>query len=180
MLVGGRHCWRCWSLPLVSLRILQPGPDRSVVVPRRRWWPIWRWWWRHLPPIKVGVVNSPSGTMAISSRPIVEATLLAFEEINAAGVCWADASSRFRATASRLNELFARDRAAYQGREKVVTIFGGWTSNRRRAMKEIAQHDHLLISRPVTRALRTSPNIIYNGRSASRSSWRCTGPGQAG
>ena len=37
------------------------------------------------PPIKVGVLNSLSGTMAISSRPIVEATLLALEELNAAG-----------------------------------------------------------------------------------------------
>src|SRR5262245_37423138 len=36
-------------------------------------------------PIRVGILHSFSGTMAISERSVAEATLLAIEEINATG-----------------------------------------------------------------------------------------------
>ena len=36
-------------------------------------------------PIRVGVLHSTTGTLAISARPVVDATLLAIEEINAQG-----------------------------------------------------------------------------------------------
>ena len=37
------------------------------------------------PPIRIGVLHSRTGTMAISERPVVDAVLLAVEEINAQG-----------------------------------------------------------------------------------------------
>jgi urea transport system substrate-binding protein len=41
---------------------------------------------RKKPTIKVGVLHSLTGTMAISERPVVDATLLAIEEINKIGL----------------------------------------------------------------------------------------------
>ena len=38
-----------------------------------------------VPPIRIGVLYSLSGTMAASERPLVDAVQLAVEEINAAG-----------------------------------------------------------------------------------------------
>ena len=41
-------------------------------------------------PIKVGILHSLSGTMAISEAPIKEVVLMAMDEINQAGRCaWA-------------------------------------------------------------------------------------------
>src|SRR5687768_9595385 len=40
---------------------------------------------RQAEPIRVGVLHSLSGTMAISERAVVEATLMAIDELNAAG-----------------------------------------------------------------------------------------------
>ena len=36
-------------------------------------------------PVRVGILHSLTGTMAISERAVVDATLLAIEEINASG-----------------------------------------------------------------------------------------------
>jgi len=36
-----------------------------------------------LPPIKVGILHSLTGTMAISEKPVMQTTLLAIEQINA-------------------------------------------------------------------------------------------------
>jgi hypothetical protein len=37
------------------------------------------------PPVRVGVLHSRTGTMAISERPVIDAALLALEEVNAEG-----------------------------------------------------------------------------------------------
>ena len=116
------------------------------------------------PPIKVGVLHSLSGTMRISEQPVVVATLLAIDEINQQGgvlgrkVEWVsrDGKSDDRVFAAMAEELIAQ--------EKVVTLFGCWTSASRKAVKPIVErHDHLLVYPLQYEGLEQSPCIFYTG-----------------
>ena len=169
MLVGGALLLALLALVLVSFRILKPpGPETPIAVQRAGL--------ADLgvalppkPPIKVGVVNSLSGTMAISSRPIVEATLLAIEEINDAGGLLGRRIEPIQGDGKSHNEQFVHETERLIKDEHVVTIFGGWTPSNRRAMKEIVEkHDHLLIFPSRDEGFEDSPNIIYNGSTLSQ------------
>src|SRR6185503_17231480 len=51
------------------------------------WW-LNPWRWSGPPtgePIRVGVLHSRTETMAVSEKPVIDATLLAIEEVNRAG-----------------------------------------------------------------------------------------------
>ena len=116
------------------------------------------------PPIRVGVLNSLSGTMAVSTRPIVEATLLAIDEINAQGGLLGRRVVQF---ASMVDPTTTRLRSRQSGsskREKVVTIFGGWTPSDRRAMKPLLEkYDHLLIFPARDEEWKTRTTSFYLG-----------------
>jgi len=117
-----------------------------------------------LPPIRVGVLNSLSGTMAISTRPIVEATLLAIDEINDAGGLLGRRIDVVRVDGRSDNGTFALETERLIKQEKVVTIFGGWTPSNRRAMKPLVEkYDHLLIFPARDEGMEDSQNIIYLG-----------------
>jgi urea transport system substrate-binding protein len=84
--------------------------------------------------IKVGVLHSLSGTMAISEKSVVDSTLLAIEEINAAGgvggkkieAIQEDGASDWPTFAEKAKKLIEQD--------QVVVIFGCWTSASRKAV----------------------------------------------
>ncbi len=117
-----------------------------------------------LPPIRVGVLNSLSGTMAISTRPIVEATLLAIDEINDQGGLLGRRIDVVRVDGRSDNGTFALETERLIKQEKVVTIFGGWTPSNRRAMKPLVEkYDHLLIFPARDEGMEDSQNIIYLG-----------------
>ena len=64
----------------------------------------------------------------------------------------------------RLAHLRQRGRAAHHASEKVVTIFGGWTSASRKSMRPVVERlDHLLIYPVQYEGLEDSLNIIYLG-----------------
>jgi urea transport system substrate-binding protein len=115
-------------------------------------------------PIKVGVLHSLTGTMAISERPVVDATLLAVEEINRKGgvlgrrveAVIEDGGSDDPTFAARAEKLIARD--------KVCTVFGCWTSaSRKTALPVFEKHNHLLVYPVQYEGLEQSPNIVYTG-----------------
>ena len=115
-------------------------------------------------PVKVGVLHSLTGTMAISERPVVDATLMAIDEINANGgvlgrtvqAVVADGASDEAGFAVAAEKLILTDR--------VVTVFGCWTSDSRRTVRPIFErHDHLLFYPVQYEGLEQSPNIIYTG-----------------
>ncbi|MCU0756531.1 MAG: transporter substrate-binding protein, partial [Xanthomonadales bacterium] len=115
-------------------------------------------------PIRVGVLHSRTGTMAISEQPVIDATLLAIEQINARGgvlgrpiepvvVDGASDWPTFRRAAERLIQT-----------EQVATVFGCWTSASRKTVLPIFEkHDHLLIYPVQYEGLEQSPNIVYTG-----------------
>ncbi|MCE9564711.1 MAG: transporter substrate-binding protein [Planctomycetes bacterium] len=115
-------------------------------------------------PILIGVLHSQTGTMAVSEGPLIDATVLAIEEINAAGgvlgrplrAVIADGKSdpvEFQKAAER---LIADDR--------VSVIFGCMTSPSRKAAKLVVERDNGLLFFPVSfEGLEQSPRIIYTG-----------------
>ena len=115
-------------------------------------------------PIRVGILHSDSGTMAISERSVRDATMLAIEQINARGGVLGrqlkpvilDGESdpaTFRSTAEKLIVD-----------HNVAVVFGCWTSATRKTVRPIfEQHDHLLFYPVQYEGLEQSPNIVYTG-----------------
>jgi len=115
-------------------------------------------------PIKVGVLHSLSGTMAISETSVVDATLLAIDEINERGGLLGrkvvpvvvDGQSDWPTFAAEAERLIVE--------EEVSVIFGGWTSASRKTMKPVfEEYNHLLFYPVQYEGLEQSPNIVYTG-----------------
>jgi urea transport system substrate-binding protein len=114
--------------------------------------------------IKVGILHSLSGTMAISETSLRDAELMAIEEINAKGGVLGkklvpvieDGASDWPTFAEKAKKLILSD--------KVATIFGGWTSASRKAMLPVVEKYNGLLWYPVQyEGLEASPNIFYTG-----------------
>ncbi|MDP9796276.1 urea transport system substrate-binding protein [Catenuloplanes nepalensis] len=119
--------------------------------------------------IKVGVLHSLSGTMAISEVTVKNAELLAIEEINAAGGVLGkklepvveDGASDWPTFAEKAQKLISQDR--------VATVFGGWTSASRKAMLPVFERNKALLWYPVQyEGLESSPYIFYTGATTNQ------------
>ena len=119
--------------------------------------------------IKVGILHSLSGTMAISETAVHDAELLAIEEINAAGgvmgkqieVVIEDGASDWPTFAEKARKLIQED--------EVAVVFGGWTSASRKAMLPVFEANNGLLFYPVQyEGLETSPNIFYTGATTNQ------------
>lgn len=114
--------------------------------------------------IKVGILHSLSGTMAISEKSVVDAENLAIEEINAAGgvlgkkieAITEDGASDWPTFAEKAKKLIDQD--------KVVTIFGCWTSASRKAVLPVFEEKKHMLWYPVQyEGQECSQNIFYTG-----------------
>ena len=114
--------------------------------------------------VKVGVLQSLSGTMAISEVTVKNAELLAIDQINASGGVLGrkiepvieDGASEPATFAQKAQKLIEQD--------KVVTVFGGWTSASRKAMLPVFERDHALLWYPVQfEGNECSSAIMYSG-----------------
>jgi len=115
-------------------------------------------------PIKVGVLHSLSGTMAISERPVADATLLAIEEINERGGILGRKVEPILVDGKSDWQTFAHEAERLITEEKVSAVFGGWTSASRKTMKPVfEEYNHLLFYPVQYEGLEESPNIIYTG-----------------
>ena len=116
------------------------------------------------PPIKVGVLHSLTGTMAISEKPVMEATLLAIDQINAAGGLLGRKIKPVVADGKSDPKVFAREAERLISDEGVSVIFGCWTSASRKEVKPVVERHHSLLFYPVQyEGLEQSPNIVYLG-----------------
>ena len=130
------------------------------------------WVWNRVePPIRVGILHSIEGAMAISEKSMVDAEVMALEEINQNGLLgrrveWVIADGRSDWP------TFAREAQRLIDVEKVSVIFGCWTSASRKSVKPIVERrNHLLVYPMAYEGLEQSPNIIYTGAApTSRSS----------
>ena len=115
-------------------------------------------------PIKVGVLHSLSGTMAISETSVVDATLMAIEEINEAGGVLGRQIEPVVVDGASDWPTFAREAERLISKERVRAVFGCWTSASRKTVKPVFErHDHLLFYPVQYEGLEESPNIVYTG-----------------
>jgi urea transport system substrate-binding protein len=115
-------------------------------------------------PIRVGILHSLSGTMRFSESPVVDATRLAIEELNAAGGLLGRRIEPVVVDGQSEGVIFAREAERLITTEKVSVIFGCWTSASRKTVKPVIEaHDHLLFYPVQYEGLEESPNIVYTG-----------------
>ncbi|MET0547526.1 MAG: transporter substrate-binding protein, partial [Caulobacterales bacterium] len=113
---------------------------------------------------KVGVLQSLSGTMAISEVTVKNAEMLAIEEINAAGGVLGKQITAIVEDGASDPAVFAQKAAKLVESDKVVTVFGGWTSSSRKAMLPVFEKNKNLLWYPVQfEGNECSPNIMYSG-----------------
>lgn len=115
-------------------------------------------------PMRVGILHSLTGTMAISEKSVVDGTVLAIEEINAAGGVLGRRIEPVIADGCSDAATFAREAERLIVAEKVVTVFGCWTSASRKTVRPVFEkYDHLLFYPVQYEGLEQSPNIVYLG-----------------
>ena len=119
--------------------------------------------------VKVGILHSVTGTMAISETGSVQAEKLAIEQINAMGgvlgrkieFIQEDGASDWPTFAEKSKKLLVND--------KTAAVFGCWTSASRKAVLPIfEQYNGMLYYPTFYEGLEQSKNVIYTGQEATQ------------
>lgn len=114
--------------------------------------------------IKVGILNSLSGTMAISETVLKDTALMTIDEINAKGgvdgkklvPVVVDGASNWPLFAEKARQLISKD--------KVAVIFGCWTSVSRKSVLPVVEELNGLLFYPVQyEGEELSKNVFYTG-----------------
>jgi urea transport system substrate-binding protein len=114
--------------------------------------------------VKVGVLHSLTGTMAISELTVKNATLLAIDQINAAGGVMGKKIEPVIEDGASDPSMFAQKAQKLIQQDNVVTVFGGWTSASRKAMLPVFERFKGLLWYPVQfEGNECSPDIMYSG-----------------
>ncbi|HUN58062.1 MAG TPA: transporter substrate-binding protein, partial [Candidatus Binataceae bacterium] len=117
-----------------------------------------------MPPIKVGVLHSLTGTMAHSESPVVDATLLAIDELNQRGGLLGRRVQAVVVDGKSDAATFARHAEWLIKEKRVLAIFGCWMSAHRKAVVPMVErHDNLLVYPVQYEGLESSPNVFYLG-----------------
>jgi len=115
-------------------------------------------------PIKVGILHSLSGTMAISETSLKDVALMTIDEINAKGGVLGrklepvvvDPASNWPLFAEKARELLTKD--------KVAVTFGCWTSVSRKSVLPVFEELNGLLFYPVQyEGEESSYNVFYTG-----------------
>ncbi len=114
--------------------------------------------------IKVGILHSLSGTMAISETALKETALMTIDEINKAGGVMGkklepvvvDPASNWPLFAEKARQLIAKD--------KVAVVFGCWTSVSRKSVLPVFKELNGLLFYPVQyEGEELEKNVFYTG-----------------
>ena len=114
--------------------------------------------------IKVGILHSLSGTMAISETALKNTALMAIDEINAKGGLLGkklepvvvDPASNWPLFAEKARQLITQD--------KVAVVFGCWTSVSRKSVLPVFEELNSLLFYPVQyEGEELSQNVFYTG-----------------
>ncbi len=115
-------------------------------------------------PIKIGILHSLSGTMAISETSLKDVALMTIDKINAAGgvlkrkleAVVVDPASNWPLFAEKARELIQK--------EKVAAVFGCWTSVSRKSVLPVFEELNGLLFYPVQyEGEESSYNVFYTG-----------------
>jgi len=114
--------------------------------------------------IKIGVLHSLSGTMAISETTLKDTVLMMVDELNKKGgllgkkveAVVVDPASNWPLFAEKARELLEKD--------KVAVVFGCWTSVSRKSVLPVFEQDNGLLFYPVQyEGEESSNNVFYTG-----------------
>lgn len=115
-------------------------------------------------PIRIGVLYSLTGTMAVSEAPLIDAISLAVDEINADGGLLGRRVEMTVVDGRSDWQVFARAAERLIERDRVSALFACWTSACRKAIKPVVErYRHLLFYSVQYEGFEESPNIIYTG-----------------
>jgi urea transport system substrate-binding protein len=122
--------------------------------------------WNRLDTIKVGVLHSLSGTMAISETVLKDTVLMAIDEINAKGGLLGkklepvvvDPASNWPLFAEKAKQLITQD--------KVAAVFGCWTSVSRKSVLPVFEENNspALLPRAVRRRRAQQERLLHRCR----------------
>jgi urea transport system substrate-binding protein len=115
--------------------------------------------------VKVGILHSLSGFMAISEVSLRDAELMAIDEINAAGgVLGKKIEAKVEDPASDFDKGFPEKARKLLEEEKVATVFGCWTSGSRKSVLKVFEKANGLLWYPVQyEGNECAKNVIYTG-----------------
>ena len=114
--------------------------------------------------VKVGLLHSLTGSMAISEEAVRDAEVLAIEEINESGGVLGKQIEYVEEDGASEPSTFATKAEKLIDSEGVATVFGCWTSSSRKAVKSIFEDYNNLLWYPVQyEGMESSENIVYTG-----------------
>ncbi|MFA9479446.1 urea ABC transporter substrate-binding protein [Phycisphaerales bacterium AB-hyl4] len=115
-------------------------------------------------PIKVGILHSLTGTMAISETSLRDVALMTIDEINAEGGVLGRQLEAVVIDPASDWDLFAESARELLLDHEVDVVFGCWTSVSRKAVLPVfEQHNGLLFYPVQYEGEEQSPNIFYTG-----------------
>lgn len=119
--------------------------------------------------IKVGIIHSQTGPLAVSELPLIDATILAIDEINKQGGLLSSFIDPIVVDAQSDPRIFAQEAERLINTYKVQVIFGCWTSASRKAVKPIVEKYNNILFYPVQyEGLEQSLHIVYTGATATQ------------
>ena len=114
--------------------------------------------------IKVGILHSKTGNMANSEKAVMQAELLASEELNASGGVLGHEIIPVIEDGESNAVIFGKKATKLIEEDGVATIFGCWTSDSRKAVKMVVEDHYNLLWYPLQyEGMEASPNVVYTG-----------------
>jgi urea transport system substrate-binding protein len=119
--------------------------------------------------VKVGVLHSLSGTMAISETSLKDALLFTFDEINKSGGVLGKMIEPVVVDPASNWPLFAEKARQLLEKDKVATVFGCWTSVSRKSVLPVFEQLNGLLFYPVQyEGEELSKNIFYTAEAVNQ------------
>ncbi|MEY3202514.1 MAG: hypothetical protein RIR70_2064 [Pseudomonadota bacterium] len=115
-------------------------------------------------PIKVGILHSLSGTMAISETALKDTALMTFDAINAKGGVMGRKIEPVVVDPASNWPLFAEKARQLTTQDKVSAVFGCWTSVSRKSVLPVFKETNNLLFYPVQyEGEELEKNVFYTG-----------------
>lgn len=119
--------------------------------------------------VKVGVLHSLSGTMAISETSLRDVLLFAFDEVNKSGGVLGKQIEPIVVDGASDWPLFAEKAKQLLEQDKVAVVFGCWTSVSRKSVLPVFEKDNGLLFYPVQyEGEELSKNIFYTAEAVNQ------------
>jgi ABC-type branched-subunit amino acid transport system substrate-binding protein len=115
--------------------------------------------------VYVGILHSVTGTLAVSEQSVIDATLLAIDEINLSGGVLSRQIIPILANGASTPAIFATKATQLLTNNKISTIFGCWSSSSRKAVLPVIEANDVLLWYPVQyEGQECNAHVMYTGQ----------------